>query len=52
MESYNKFTLIRLGTTGEYSVLGLYIGPPFSQDNIASLEPDILPPTHVYRAVE
>jgi len=48
--SYNKYiiALLRSGSTGEYSVLGFCIGPPYSRANTASLEPNILlycPPT-------
>jgi len=48
--SYNKYiiALFRLGSTGEYSVLGFCIGPPYGRANTASLEPNILlycPPT-------
>jgi len=37
------------GSTGEYSILGFYIGPPYGWANTASLKPNILlycPPTH------
>jgi len=42
--SYNEYiiALLRSGSTGEYSVLGFYIGPPYGWDNAASLEPNIL----------
>jgi len=47
--SYNiLLQLLRSGSTGEYSVLGFCIGPPYGQANTASLELNILlycPPT-------
>jgi len=48
--SYNKYiiALFRLGSTGEYLILGFCIGPPYSQANTANIPPNILlycPPT-------
>jgi len=48
--SYNKYiiALLKLGSTGEYSVLGFCIGPPYGRANTASFELNILlycPPT-------
>ena len=58
--SYNKYiiALLRSGSTGEYSVLGFCIGPPYGRANTASLEPNIFlycPPTraiiYMFRAI-
>jgi len=54
--SHNKYiiALLRSGSTGEYSILGFCIGPPYSRANTASLEPNILlycPPTRAIKNI-